>query len=255
MSRAVRNLAALALAGLVVSWAAAAHAGWSVSLDAEAFKWQEQTDPIVKETGPRWGFSWEYEQLRPQGWQFAYRGQFRRGTVDYSGSFLFGGGPATARTEYTGVVNEEQGIYRFAGGLELLGGLGIDYWRRNILPDQNEDYLVLFGRLGLNFDRRSARTWFGGGGVKYPFHVSENAHLDEVGFDQNPRLTPKGQASLYGQVGYRFTPQWSLIGYYDSYRFGESDAVLASSGVPTFLVFQPASRVDTLGIRLRYSFP
>src|SRR6185436_15596939 len=105
------------------------------------------------------GFSWEYEQLRPQGWQFAYRGQFRRGTVDYSGSFLFGGGPATARTEYTGVVNEEQGIYRFASGLELLGGLGIDYWRRNIQPDQREDYLVLFGRLGLNFDRREAKGW------------------------------------------------------------------------------------------------
>lgn len=250
----MRNLAALALASLALSWAAAVHAEWSVSLDAEAFKWQEQTDPTVKETGPRWGFSWEYEQLLPQGWQFAYRGQFRRGTVDYEGSFLFGGGPATARTEYTGVVNEGQGIYRFASGLELVSGVGLDYWRRNIQPDQREDYLVLFARLGLNFDRRAATGWFGGGGVKYPFHVSEDAHLNEVGFDQNPRLSPKGEASLYGQVGYRFTPQWSLIGYYDSYRFGESDAVLASSGVPTFLVFQPESRVDTLGLRLRYTF-
>src|SRR6185295_11839924 len=101
VTRLARRLAALALPPLLVL-GASAHAEWSVSLDAEAFKWQEQTEPTVKETGPRWGFSWEYEQLRPQGWQFAYRGQFRRGTVDYSGSFLFGGGPATARTEYTG---------------------------------------------------------------------------------------------------------------------------------------------------------
>jgi hypothetical protein len=255
VSRLVRIVAAWVLAPLMLLWGAAAEAGWSLSLDAESFKWQEQTNPAVTEKGPRFGFSWEYEQLRPQGWQFAYRGQFRRGTVDYNGSFLFGGGPATARTEYTGVVNEEQGIYRFAGGMELLGGLGLDYWQRNILPDQKEDYLVLFLRLGMNFDRRLSNGWFGGGGVKYPFHVSENGHLDEVGFDQNPRLSPKGEASLYGQVGYRFTPQWSLIGYYDSYRFGESDAVLASSGAPTFLVFQPASRVDALGVRLRYSFP
>jgi hypothetical protein len=250
----VRSIAVCGLVALLAPWAAPASAEWSVSLDAESFKWEEQTDPSVTEKGPRWGFSWEYEQLRPQGWQFAYRGQFRRGTVDYEGSFLFGGGPAKARTQYTGVVNEEQAIYRFANGMEALAGIGLDYWRRNILPDQNEDYLVLFGRFGLNFDRRLPGAWFGGGGVKYPFHVSENAHLDELGFGQNPRLSPKGETSLYGQVGYRFTLQWSLIGYYDSYRFGESDPVLVSNG-STFLILQPTSRVDTLGLRARYTFP
>jgi hypothetical protein len=249
----------VALASLIL-WAAGANAGWSVSLDAEHFRWQEATSPTVTETGPRVGFSWEYEQLRPAGLQFAYRGQFRHGTVDYSGSFLFTGGAASARTEYTGLVNEAQGIYRFPGspfGLELVGGLGWDYWQRNILPDQKEDYSVLFLRLGVNFDPRSAQGWFGGGGLKFPFFVSENAHLNELGFNQNPTLEPTGETSLYAQVGYRFSRQWSLIGYYDSYRFGESKSVPATSpSFPgtTFLIFQPASTIDTLGVRLRFSF-
>jgi hypothetical protein len=256
----VSKLACSAAAAVLAVWAAAANAGWSASLDVERFRWEEATNPPVTENGPRFGFSLEYEQLRPAGWQFAYRGQFRRGTVDYTGSFLFTGGAATARVEYTGLVNEAQGIYRFRGspfGLELIGGLGWDYWQRNILPDQKEDYSVLFLRAGLNVDPRSPRGWFGGAGVKFPFYVWENAHLDELGFDKNPHLEPKGEPSPYAQLGYRFSPQWSLIGYYDSYRFGESKAVPATNAAfpgTTFLIFQPSSRVDTLGLRARYSF-
>ena len=114
MSVLVRSAAAAVLA----LWAAAANAGWSASLDLERFQWEEATSPPVTERGPRYGFSWEYERLRATGWQFAYRGQFRYGTVNYTGSFLFTGGAATARTEYKGIVNEAQGIYRFAGGVE-----------------------------------------------------------------------------------------------------------------------------------------
>ena len=238
---------------------AAAHAGWSVGADLESFRWQEAGTPSVKEQGSRLGLDWAFTQERPAGWQFAYRGQFRRGTVSYTGAFLFSGQPATARTRYTGLVNEAQGIYRFphALGVELISGLGWDYWERNILPDQREDYSVVFLRLGVNVDARAATGWFGGGGLKLPFYVSENAHLDELGFDQNPRLQPKGEASLYAQAGYRFTPRWSLIGYYDGYRFGESKPVRATSSSSPgtqFLLFQPASTADSFGLRLQYHF-
>jgi hypothetical protein len=63
--------------------------------------------------------------------------------------------------------------------------------------------------------------------------------------------------SLYAQAGYRFTPRWSLIGYYDGYRFGESKqvrATSASSPGTTFLLFQPASTVDSFGLKLQYDF-
>jgi hypothetical protein len=251
----MRLLAALALCAA----SASAHAGWSISADLESFKWHEDTDPSVTEKGARYGLSWGFLQEREAGWQFAYRGQFRRGTVDYDGALLFDPSQAvTARVRYTGLVNEAQGIYRFPQslGFELLGGLGFDYWERNILPDQREDYAVVFARLGFNIDPR-ARGFFGGAGVKLPFFVYENAHLDELGFDRNEPLHPKGQPSLYAQAGYRFTPRWSLIGYYDSYRFAESDTVRATSSAfpgSTFLLSQPASTVRSFGARLQYDF-
>jgi len=251
----MRLLGALVLAAA----SAAAHAGWSVSADLEGFKWQEDGSPSVIERGARYGASWGFLQEREVGWQFAYRGQFRRGTVDYTGSFLFTGAPATTRTRYTGLVNEAQAIYRLPqpAGFEFVGGLGLDYWERNILPEQREDYAVGFLRLGFNIDPRADRGWFGGGGVKLPFYVYEDAHLDELGFQQNEKLEPKGEWSFYAQAGYRFTARWSLIGYYDGYRFGESKAVrVSSSSSPgtTFLIFQPASTVDSVGLKLQYEF-
>lgn len=247
------------LAAALLALSAGAQAGWSVSADLEAFQWKEDGTPSVSEKGPRYGLSWGYLHERDAGWQWAYRGQFRRGTVDYSGAFLFTGQPTSARTRYTGLVNELQGIYRFpqSYGFELLGGLGFDYWERNILPSQKEDYSVVFARLGFNIDPRAARGFFGGAGVKVPFYVSENAHLDELGFDQNERLNPKGELSVYAQAGYRFAARWSLIGYYDGYRFGESKTVTTTSSAfpgTQFLLFQPASKVDSFGLKLQYEF-
>jgi len=116
---------------------------------------------------------------------------------------------------------------------------------------------VVFARLGFNIDPRAARGFFGGAGVKIPFYVSENAHLDELGFDQNERLNPKGELSVYAQAGYRFAARWSLIGYYDGYRFGESKTVTTTSSAfpgTQFLLFQPASKVDSFGLKLQYEF-
>lgn len=246
-------------AAALLTLSAGAQASWSVSADLEAFQWKEDGTPSVSERGPRYGLSWGYLDERDAGWQWAYRGQFRRGTVDYTGAFLFTGQPTSARTRYTGLVNELQGIYRFpqSYGFELLGGLGFDYWERNILPGQKEDYSVVFARLGFNIDPRTRHALFGGAGVKFPFYVSENAHLDELGFDQNDRLHPKGELSVYAHAGYRFARAWSLIGYYDGYRFGESKAVTTTSAAfpgTQFLLFQPASKVDSFGLKLQYEF-
>ena len=245
-------------AALLLS-SAAAHAAWSVSADLEAFQWKEDGIPSVTETGPRWGASWGYLHERDSGWQWAYRGQFRRGTLDYEGAFLFSGQPTTARTRYTGLLNEFQGIYRFPNshGVELLGGVGFDYWERKILPDQKEDYAVVFARLGINIDPRASQGFFGGAGLKLPLYVAENAHLDELGFDQNEILHPKGELSGYAQLGYRFQHRWSLIGYYEGYRFGESNPVSTTSAAfpgTQFVIFQPASKVDSFGVKLQYEF-
>jgi hypothetical protein len=261
----VKRLAFTIALGLACASAGAAP-GWWVSTDVEHFRWDEATDPSVSETGPRYGLSWGYQRERPAGWQFGYRGQLRRGTVDYNGAFLITGEPTTARTQYTDLVNEAQAIYRFAPRpVELVGGVGLDYWERKILPAQREEYTVVFMRLGVNYDPRATKAFFAGGGVKLPLYVREDAHIADLGFNENPHLEPKGELSVYAQVGYRFTPRWSLIGYYDGYRFGESGAVRVTSSDPAtcktaappcpFNLFQPASRIDSYGLRLQYSFP
>ena len=260
----MKRIACTLALGLAAASAAAAP-GWWISTDAEHFRWQESGEPSVTETGPRYGLSWGYLAERPAGWQFGYRGQFRRGTVDYNGAFLFSGQPTTARTQYTGLLNEAQALYRLAPrSLDLLAGLGLDYWERNILPGQLENYSVVYLRLGLNYDPRENLGFFAGGGVKLPLYVREDAHLGDLGATSNPYLEPKGELSVYAEVGYRFARQWSVVGYYDGYRFGESSAVRVTvtdpaacspASAPCALsFFQPASKVDSYGLRLQYNF-
>lgn len=261
----MKRLACSALLGLAAASAPAAP-GWWISTDVEHFRWEESGPPDITETGQRYGLSWGYLRERPAGWQFGYRGQFRRGRVDYNGAFLFSGQPTTARTQYTVFLNEGQAIYRFASrAVELVGGLGLDYWERKILPSQREDYYVVLSRLGLNYDPRASQGFFAGGGLKLPLYVREDAHLTDIGANQNPYLEPRGDVSVYGELGYRFTPRWSVIGYYDTYRFRESPAVRVTSSDAAVCAprtppcalsfFQPASTVQTYGLRLQYNFP
>lgn len=244
-----------------------ASAGWSMFGDAEHFRWAEQTQPGVTETGPRFGLGLAWSQDKPAGWRFGYRGRLYFGSVDYQGSNLFDPSLAlSGTTDYSGIVNEALLTYPLPGnafGTEFVGGLGWDYWNRQLSPDQREQYWVASLRLGLNFDRRAAQGWFGGGGLKYPFYAREDAHLSEIGFSANPLLEPKGQLSFYAEAGYRFSSRWSLSGYYDTYRFRESDptplltnpfAPPGDSCLTGCRLVQPASRVDTLGVRLHYGF-
>jgi len=262
-------LAALAAAAATLG-SAAAHAGWYVNGDVEYFRWAESTNPGVTETGPMFGIGGGYRQLRPEGWQFGWRARLYFGSVDYNGALLSTNQPATGTSQYTGLVNEAQAIYRLPGnanGMEVVSALVLDYWNRQLSADQREEYWVASLKLGLNFDRREAKGWFGGGGVKYPFWTRQDAHLTDIGFSANPHLEPQGTLSLYADVGYRFTRRWSLAGYYDSYRFDESDAtqrlinpaIQGCSGVAPdpaggCRLFQPQSRQDSYGLRLQYSF-
>jgi len=265
----MKALLAAGLAGAALC-SAAAHAGWSVNGDVEHFRWAESTDPSVTETGLMFGIGGGYRQLRPAGWQFAWRGRLYFGSLDYDGALLSTNQPATGTSEYAGLANEGQAIYRVPGsanGMEFVSGLVLDYWNRRLSSVQREQYWVASVRLGLNFDRRESQGWFGGGGLKYPFWTRQDAHLTDIGFNANPHLEPKGALSLYGDVGYRFTRHWSLAGYYESYRFNESDStqrlinpsVQGCTGVAPdpaggCRVFQPQSKQDSFGLRLQYSF-
>lgn len=250
---------------MLAAASAPAAAGWDLSADLERFRWREEIEPALTESGPMLGLGLGWTQDRDSGWRWGYRGRLYFGSVDYQGSFLGTDIPLSGTTEYGGLSNEAQLVYRFAGsryGLELVSGLILDYWNRQLSPDQREQYWVASFRLGLQSDRRVAPGFFGGAGVKLPFWTREDAHLTEIGFNANPRLEPKGHPSLYAEVGYRPDRAWSVIAYYDSYRFGESAAtptlvnpfVSGCSGPGGCVLAQPTSRQDSVGLRLRYSF-
>jgi hypothetical protein len=259
----VKRLLPIAWAvGCFMGCLGSARAGWSVSGDVERFHWRESTNPSVTESGPRFGLGGSWRQEKDAGWLLGWRGKLYRGSVDYNGALLFSGAPATGTTHYTGASNELQVIYRPSAGnldkIDFVGSLGLDAWERSLSAQQKEEYRVAFARLGIEYNGRASQGWFSGGGIKKPIYTREDAHLSDIGFDQNPILRPGKDASLYGQVGYRFSTQWSLLGYYDSYRFGRSSAetVTASRLFPgkTFSVSQPQSSMDLLGLRLQFSF-
>jgi hypothetical protein len=230
-----------------------ASAEWSANVGVEQFRWAESTTPGVTETGPRVSLGLGYMQDRTSGWLLAYRGDLYGGSVNYHGAGLFTGTPIEGTTDYYGVRNEAQAIHR-SGRTDLVLGLGLDYWERWLTSSQSEDYYVYYVRLGAEYGGRASQGWFVGAGVKYPVYIVQNAHFDDIGFDQNPKLHPGRAASGYAQVGYRFGRRWSAEAYYDGYRFGESRPATVTMGGTTFQAFQPKSSADSVGLRLHYHF-
>ncbi|MEA3194349.1 MAG: hypothetical protein QOD26_2682 [Betaproteobacteria bacterium] len=247
---------ALALLVSLFALSGGARAAWEANVKAERFRWAESTQPSVTETGPRFGIGAAWTQDRERGLLFGWRGELYGGSVHYSGAELFPPNrPISGTTEYTGVINELQATYRSAGGgAALIAGLGLDYWNRQLTDIQKEEWWVTFARLGGEFGNRTREGFFAGAGVKYPVYIAEDAHLTDIGFDQNPTLHPGREASLYGEAGYRFARRWTLSAYYDSYRFKESPGERVTRGGSTFIVFQPRSVVDTYGLRLHLHF-
>ncbi len=251
-----RALVALCALGCL-SAAGGASAEWSVDAHYERFRWVESTDPRVTERGPRVGIgaSW-IQNSKASGWVAAYHGELYGGSVQYRGAYLFSGAPAEGTTVYSGILNEFNAIYRFSDerGLQLVSGLGLDYWIRKLSETQSEDWSVVYARLGAALGGRTTQGWFAGGGVKYPVYVDENAHFTDIGFDSNPRLHPIGAFSAYADIGYRFGRHWTLSGNYDSYRFKESPKARTTSGGLPYNVWQPTSSVNTVGLRLHHHF-
>lgn len=235
---------------------ATAWAGWSLSGDVEHFHWAESTSPSVTEDGFRFGVGGSWLPAKDSGWLLGWKGKLYWGSVDYDGATLFGNTPIQGTTRYTGAMNEFVAIFRpqSMDRLDFVGTVGLDLWERQLTSVQKEDYSIVFARLGVDYNTRASQGWFASGGVKKPLATAENAHLDDIGFDQNPILRPGKDPSLYAQVGYRINPHWALLGYYDSYRFSRSSSEPVTSGGTRFLVFQPESKMDLLGVRLIYSF-
>ncbi len=237
---------------------ASANAELIVNGGVEYFRWTENTTPQVKETGPMGFIGLSYLQEKDAGVLFGYRGKIWGGSADYTGANLITNAPLTSTTDYFGVNNELQARYRKAGtnggSLDGVFGLGLDLWRRELSSIQKEDYSIAYARLGVESKANYGGQWTAGLGIKYPLWTYENAHFDKIGFDSNPILHPGKEFAPYGSIGYRFTPKFQVIGYYEGLRFDRSDPVettYVSTGQRVSLV-QPASNMSIFGLRFEY---
>jgi hypothetical protein len=247
-------MGAIAL-GLCVAGPAAGEL--SASLGLEYLHWEEDTTPTVTESGPLLALGLGYTQEKDSGLLFAYRGRAYLGEVDYDGAGLFTGTPIQGTTRYAGMANEGQLRWRTRTRqnyrADWLVALGMDFWERKLTSSQSEDYEIGYLRLGGEIDINEGKGWTAGAGVKYPFYTHEDAHLTNIGFDSNPTLKPGPDVSLFAHLGYRFTDSVSIIAYYDGFRFKKSEEEAVSHPVSgNGVIYQPASDLTILGLRLEY---
>ena len=231
----------------------------SASVGVEYFTWKESTTPSVEETGPLLALGLAYTQEKDRGLLLAYRGRAYFGDVDYKGAGLFTGTPISGTTTYTGIANEGQLRWRAHMPetpdyhVDYLLALGWDTWERKLGSVQKENYYVAYLRLGGEVAPGKGKGWTFGGGVKYPVYTREDAHLTDIGFDSNPSLEPGRDVNLYGSFGYRFEEKFSVIAYYDGFEFKRSHSEpVTSPATGPVAVFQPASSMSVIGLKLEY---
>lgn len=242
----------LLLAGLLIP-CSAAHAEWTLGGGFEHFAWTEDTDPLpVEERGVLQVLRIGLSTSRTQDFAVGYRGRFYFGDVDYEGSQLYEPTiPVSSTTRYSGTTQQGRLSLAFAGQFDAVAALDLDFWSRKLSSSQVEDYRIVSMRLGAEHAASPSIPWQAAAGIKFTLSTHEDAHFDEFGFNQNPPLEPGGSVTPYLDVGYSFTPNWSIAGSYDGFNFGESEGV-ALSGPQSGIYFQPASNMQVLGIRIEY---
>ena len=258
----MRIIAITFAAILVVPFDACAELSMSAGL--EGFNWKEEIPGEAikpRESGMREAFFVDWVQEGDKGVLFAWHAKLYSGRVKYDTSTMNAGTPVSTHTNYSGAFSEVQAFYRAEAGanrLDLLAGAGLDSWERAIENsgfNQIEDYAILYLRLGVGLNApEHMRGFHGGVGLKYPLSTLENAHLDKLGYYSNPMLHPGRAISGYAEIGYRINRMFDVVGYYDSWRFKQSDAVTVSDAAGLWSVIQPKSSMNVLGVKLNVSF-
>ena len=248
---------------------------FAVNAGLEHFRWEEFSggQRLLTETGPRLviGITADHLQQADQVNPYLLEARAYLGVVDYDGQTQAG---ISAKTDvnYFGVNAEAMGGIRLKSGapVDLLGGLGVDAWTRelqdgtaadgSVARGYREDYFILYGKLGPGFlfpgETSRAYLQFG---IKYPFFTHERAYLADIGFDSDVDLSPGKQLSGFAkwQMNWGRETDKSRVGlgiYYDSYRFSASGSKTVSGGGALYSVHQPESHMDVVGARLEYYF-
>lgn len=258
-------------------WCAApekADAEMRVTAGVERFSWGEYSSGVkmLDESGPRYvaGFTWLRDGR--SGLLPGYNGKLYSGDVTYNGRACTASGqcsPFSTTTGYQGMLNEALLHYRLDSSiqpgdadrhyLDLVAGLGVDFWTRDIKKDggvagYKENYTIGFLRAGIAM--LPAKSGLeAAAGFKYPLYLNEIVGFKALGADGDPVLHPKADLSYYASIGWRFNNPWSVTLEFDSYRFKESDTVSYTvGGVPASPIVQPESRMEVMTLKAGYSF-
>src|SRR5262245_40007010 len=231
-----------------------AHAEWSLGAGPDFFSWTEDTAPLtVKETGTLAALRGSLSQQVANDFHVELRGRFYFGEVVYNGSLLYDPSiPAKGSARYTGATLQGMVRHPLAGIFEAVGGFDYDTWRRTLATDQVEEYQVFSLRLGVEHAFAPSAPWLVGAGFKFTLLTHEDAHFDELGFDQNPALRPGNSVTPFLDLGYAFNRHWSVAGSYDGFSFGASNKVTLVQGGLVATFYQPASVMRILSLRLEY---
>jgi len=244
-------------AALLCLGATRARAQLTAGAGIEFFRWTEDTQPKpVEEHGPLAAIELGWTQPGPQALRFAYLSKYYLGWVRYEGSHLFAQAvPATGASRHVGTFQEGQARFGFLPTADVYCAVGIDLWQRRLSTRGKEDFRIGYVRFGVGSAPAKREGWVFDAGLKSPVGAREDAHLTDIGFDQNPRLRPDGDLSGFGQLGYRLDRRWTLAGYLDGFHFKPSGKVrVTSDGIPRGAVFQPGGALEVVGLRLAYRF-
>ncbi len=243
-----------------------------VAAGVERFSWGEFNGggKILDESGPRYVLGLNWLMNGQSGLLFGYNGKVYSNDITYNGRTSTGSS-FTTTTNYQGMLNEVLMHYRLDSGikpdetdrhyLDLVTGLGLDYWIRDIkgnsgVAGYKETYSIGVLRVGVAMLPVKSGMEVAAG-FKYPFYTNEKVGFKSAGLaDDDLTVSPKPDVSYYGSIGWRFNNPLSVTFDFDSYRFNKSDPVSYTIGGVTAAspVEQPESRMEVYTIKVGYSF-
>ena len=260
------RLSALLLGLVVLCPVGALSAPW-IGAGMEYFSLSERADgeTLLTEQGSRFvllgGYDWQGTH-----WQAAWRGRFGTGNVSYDGR-THTGQPLRTTTAWNSTTQELRlGTVPYRIGRLALGaqaGLGFMAARRSIsnLARGNQDEDFFMGVLRLGIDARQGRLSMQAG-LLHPWAVRQDAHLQELGFAENPLLHPRPRPAFWLQAGWRLSSGNRIEIGYEGLRLEASPPVqvraLQSVGHclagSLCTVYQPDTRIDRLWLSLHHRF-
>jgi hypothetical protein len=261
--------------GLVFAATASERQGPNVFAGIEYFSWEEfgNTGPsLLKESGSRLTLGAVARNFEQPFHRIVYevevKGYF--GDVGYDGQTQ-SGQPLETDTEYRGTrldVTIGGRVMRLWDSyhIDLLGGLGVEDWTRNIKDGETssgtpvfgikETYHVRYGQVGIGlFDGAHNGDNYLRIGARKPLDIRQGVSI----FDGPAVLEPQGEWAMF--IRYRAALdrpssryRRALTFYYDSYRLSQSPIISTTIGGTPSLVFQPRSTMDVFGVQFETSF-